>query len=111
MIQAMTRNFEHCQARHMLVKGSYTRIAATLIDGKTLHVIAQIPINNGKRSHKVIQKLTKCRSDKHYLFMDKMSIVACHILVRVSSALSSAKSSAGMEVKNLPFGGVNVILV
>ncbi len=95
----------------MLVKSAYTGIAASLINGKTLHVIAQIPINNSKRSQKANRKLTSFWSKKQYLIINEMSMVACHILARVSGVLTSAKLSAGMEDRDLPFGGVNVILV
>ncbi|KIM64602.1 hypothetical protein SCLCIDRAFT_1213106 [Scleroderma citrinum Foug A] len=43
-IQTITQNFYHRGVAHMLVKGAYTGIAASIIDGKTLHVIAQISI-------------------------------------------------------------------
>jgi len=44
-IQTITEIFYHCGVAHMLVKGAYTGIVASIIDGKTLHVIAQIPVN------------------------------------------------------------------
>src|SRR6266404_8668786 len=110
-IQAITKSFEHRQAGDLLVKSAYTGIAASLINGKTLHVIAQIPINNSKRSQKANRKLTSFWSKKQYLIINEMSMVACDILARVSGALTSAKLSAGMEDRDLPFGGVNVILV
>ncbi|KAF8443783.1 hypothetical protein L210DRAFT_3334866, partial [Boletus edulis BED1] len=42
-IQTITQNFRRRGASHLLVKSAYTGIAASLIDGKTLHVICQIP--------------------------------------------------------------------
>ncbi|SRR6266404_723220 len=110
-IQAITRNFHHLRVGHTLVKSAYTGIAASLIDGKTLHIIAQIPVNNGKRSQKGNRKLTTFWSNKQYLIIDKMLMVACHILAKVSAAVTTVKLSRGMEDRELPFGGVNVILV
>ncbi|KAJ3991580.1 hypothetical protein F5050DRAFT_1545790, partial [Lentinula boryana] len=37
VIQTITQMFEKSRAASMLLKSAYTRIAASLIDGKTLH--------------------------------------------------------------------------
>ncbi|KAF8123277.1 hypothetical protein EV363DRAFT_1089217, partial [Boletus edulis] len=42
-IQTITENFEQLSASNLLAKSAYTGIAASIIDGKTLHVIGQIP--------------------------------------------------------------------
>ncbi|KAF8119742.1 hypothetical protein EV363DRAFT_1195573, partial [Boletus edulis] len=42
-IQTITENFKRRGVSHILAKSAYTGIAASIIDGKTLHVIAQIP--------------------------------------------------------------------
>ncbi|KAF8137246.1 hypothetical protein EV363DRAFT_1138415, partial [Boletus edulis] len=42
-IQTITENFNRLGASHLLAKSAYTGIAASIIDGKTLHVIGQIP--------------------------------------------------------------------
>src|SRR6266404_4262873 len=96
-IQAITKNFCHHNTVDILVKRAYTGIAASLIDGKTLHIIAQIPVNNGKRSQKANKKLTSFWSNKQYLIIDKMLMVACHILMKVSAAITTVKLAAGME--------------
>ena len=43
-IQAITHNFEKHHVRDMLVKGAYTGIAASIIDGRTLHVLTAMPL-------------------------------------------------------------------
>ena len=50
LIQIMTQNFGQHNVREWMVKGAYTGIAASLIDGKTLHVLAGIPVRGGKQS-------------------------------------------------------------
>ncbi|GAW02021.1 Vacuolar membrane-associated protein IML1 [Debaryomyces hansenii CBS767] [Lentinula edodes] len=45
VIQTVTQYFEQHQAKHWLLKGAYTGVAASLIDGKTLHVIGNISVN------------------------------------------------------------------
>ena len=44
VIQTMSQNFEDRGLRSWWVKGAYTGIAVSLIDGKTLHVLAGIPV-------------------------------------------------------------------
>ncbi|KAG2738880.1 hypothetical protein P692DRAFT_201730439, partial [Suillus brevipes Sb2] len=44
-IQTITENFRSRGVNSKLVKAAYTGIAASIIDGKTLHVIALIPLN------------------------------------------------------------------
>ncbi len=110
-IQAITKTFMSCGVGHMLVKSALTGIAATVIEGKTVHIVAQLPVNRKSQSQKANRKLVQFWQDKKYLIIDEMSMLACHNLARVSAAISTAKSSTGMAVTGLPFGGVNVILV
>ncbi|KAJ3991920.1 hypothetical protein F5050DRAFT_1580536, partial [Lentinula boryana] len=37
VIQTITQFFEQKHAKHCILKGAYTGVAASLIDGKTLH--------------------------------------------------------------------------
>ncbi|KAF8424995.1 hypothetical protein L210DRAFT_874447, partial [Boletus edulis BED1] len=43
-IQTITENFAARGMKDRLVKGAYTGIAASIIDGKTLHVLGGIPV-------------------------------------------------------------------
>ncbi|KAJ3925993.1 MAG: hypothetical protein NXY57DRAFT_906339 [Lentinula lateritia] len=45
VIQTITEAFGRRNMKGLLLKGEYTGVAASLIDGKTLHVIGQISIN------------------------------------------------------------------
>ncbi|KAL1709673.1 hypothetical protein EV121DRAFT_194311, partial [Schizophyllum commune] len=46
VIQTVTALFRAKGLPHYLLKSSYTGVAASLIDGKTLHVIAKLSIND-----------------------------------------------------------------
>lgn len=59
MIQMITQNFHQRGVGHLLAKSAYTGIAASIIDGKMLHVICQIPINGHNRLRKASQKLAE----------------------------------------------------
>jgi hypothetical protein len=57
LIQTMTKNFENHNVSNWWVKGAYTGIAASLIDGKTLHVLDGIPVKGGKQSAQTKKRL------------------------------------------------------
>jgi hypothetical protein len=50
LIQMITINFDRHNVGEWCVKGAYTDIAASVIDGRTLHVLAGIPVRGGKQS-------------------------------------------------------------
>ncbi|KIK80329.1 hypothetical protein PAXRUDRAFT_36220 [Paxillus rubicundulus Ve08.2h10] len=50
MIETITQNFKCQGVTHLLTKSVYTGIAASIVDGKTLHVIMQTPVNAHERS-------------------------------------------------------------
>jgi hypothetical protein len=67
VIQMITQNFQQQNMSDWLVKGAYTGIAALLIDGKTLHVSAGIPVRGEKQSAQTLQKLHDFWHTKQYL--------------------------------------------
>ena len=107
LIQTMTENFERRQKALWCVKGAYTGIAASLIDGKTLHVLGGIPVRGGRQSAQTLKKLHDFWKDKHYLIIDEVSMLSRSFLAKLSQIISIAKESEGDK----PFGGLNVILV
>ncbi|KIN94228.1 hypothetical protein M404DRAFT_35282 [Pisolithus tinctorius Marx 270] len=75
-IQTITENFAHRGIQGMLVKVAYTGIAASVIDGKTLHNICMILLNGGKQSAQMMKRLEEYWQDKSYLIIDEMSMVS-----------------------------------
>ena len=57
LVQTITQNFQQRDLGHWWVKGAYTGIAASLIDGKTLHVLAGIPVKGRRQSAQTLKKL------------------------------------------------------
>ena len=45
VIQAVTSAFHQKGMPEMLIKAAYTGVAASLVKGKTAHMIGQIPLN------------------------------------------------------------------
>ena len=109
-IQTITDNFVSHGAGSMLVKSAYTGIAASVIDGKTLHVIGMIPINGGKQSAVTMKVLEEYWIDKHYLIIDEISMVSREFFAKLSNVIGRARANRAMHTDD-PFGGLNVILV
>ena len=107
LIQTITQNFERQKKGYWCVKGAYTGIAASLIDGKTLHVLGGIPVRGGRQSAQTLKKLHDFWSDKRYLIIDEVSMLSRSFLAKLSQVISVAKESE----RDKAFGGLNVILV
>lgn len=107
VIQTITRNFQSRDVGNWLVKGAYTGIAASLIDGRTLHVLAGIPIKGGKQSGQTLKRLREFWREKRYLFIDEVSMLSRSFLAKLSRIISTAMEAKDDQV----FGGLNVVLV
>lgn len=110
VIQAITAHFERLHVGHLLVKGAYTGIAASIIDGRTLHVLTAMPLK-GVRSAKTMKRLEKFWKDKKYLIIDEMSMLSRQFLAKLSKIITTVFSCNEIGDSNLPFGGLNVVLV
>ena len=107
VIRSMTENFEHREVGHWWVKGAYTGIAASLIDGKTLHVLAGIPVRGGRQSAHTLKKLRDFWRSKHYFIIDEVSMLSRKFFATLSRIISTAMEKGNDNI----FGGLNVILV
>lgn len=107
LIQTISQNFDRCGRGEWLVKGAYTGIAASLIDGKTLHVLGGIPVGGRKQSSQTKKRLRKFWSVKHYLVIDEMSMLSKGFFGKLCGIVSTAMEKDEEEI----FGGINVILV
>ena len=107
LIQTMSQKFHQRGVTQWLVKGAYTGIAASLIDGKTLHVLAGIPVRGGKQSAQTLKKLREFWRMKRYLIIDEISMLSRSFFAKLGQIISTAMESGEDKV----FGGMNVILV
>lgn len=108
VIQTVTRVFEAKGHRNLLLKGAYTGIAASLIDGKTTHVIGMIPLRGGTLSEEGRKRLAEMLRDVSYLVLDECSMFSRSFFAHLSRNISIGKTGASDLDK--PFGGINVIL-
>ena len=109
-VQTVTANFISRGVGAILVKGAYTGIAASAIDGQTLHFIAMIPLNGAKQSAQTIKALETYWHDKHYLIIDEISMVSREMFAKLSNIIGRARAGQVFSSEE-PFGGLNVILV
>jgi len=109
-IQTITANFVARGVGNILVKAAYTGLAASVIDGKTLHHVAMLPLHGAKQSPKTIKALETYWQDKHYLIIDEISMVSRKMFAKLSRIISRAKEHQG-KTTDEPFGGLNVIVV
>jgi len=110
-IQSITENFYRLGKGDLLVKGAYTGIASSVIDGKTLHVLAMIPLNGRQQSSQTQKKLVDFWQSKQYFIINEMSMVSQDLFAKLSRIISQARKSNELSNTDQPFGGMNVILV
>jgi hypothetical protein len=113
VLQSVTEAFRQHGAHHMLLKAAYTGVAASLIDGKTTHVIAGVSLSSGLPSgEKTLSDEAKAKLEMFwkpikYLFVDEMSMLAKDFFALLSRNASIGKR----DLDNSSFGGINVVIL
>ena len=111
VIQTVTEAFTRCGVGSMLVKAAYTGVAASLIGGKTTHVIGGLSLNStGAVSDVVKRKLQDFWKNVRYLIIDEYSMLSKSFLKVLSRNISIGLEGSPMAKEGLSFGGLNVIL-
>ncbi|CCO34495.1 ATP-dependent helicase RRM3 [Rhizoctonia solani AG-1 IB] len=109
VISKITELFTRHGQESKLRKSAYTGIAATLIEGSTLHQLALLHLC-GKVSKKTIERLRTIWEPVEYLIIDEISMVSKKILAEISQMISIGKQKEGENNSTVAFGGVNVII-
>ena len=117
VIQTITQAFAHRGVSAMLLKSVYTRVAASLIDGKTMHTIGMISRNGHSLSGKTKAKLQAFWKNFVYLVIDEYSMISKSFLAKLSRNIGIGKAKGAVDNPDdshvndsLGFGGINVIL-
>ena len=111
VIQTVTEAFEVRGAKQMLMKAAYTGVAASLIGGKTTHVIAGISLHSkGTIKDEAKKKLQEFWREVRYLIVDEFSMLSRSFLATLSRNISIGLEGASYAHQGHSFGGLNVIL-
>ena len=98
-----------CEKNDQILILAPTRTAAAIISGATYHSTLGINTSNDNgssaRDHTTIPQVQSCLLNISHIFIDEISMIACHELFTISSRLSQVSN-----VHDSPFGGLNVIL-
>ena len=111
VIQTVTEAFAHYNSSGMLVKAAYTGVAASLIGGKTTHVIGGLSLNStGAVSDVAKRKLQDFWRNVRYLIIDEYSMLSKSFLKVLSRNISIGMEGSPVAKEGLSFGGLNIVL-
>jgi len=111
VIQTVTDAFEARGAKHILVKAAYTGVAASLVNGKTTHVIAGLSLHSkGSVKDGAKKKLQEFWREVRYLVIDEYSMLSRSFLATLSRNIAIGLEGAPYARDGHSFGGLNVIL-
>ena len=105
--------FERRQENHRFIVLAPTGTAAALLNGSTYHLILGIRSSNNncnkeepvKNENSIFREVQQHLEGVDYIFINEISMIACHELYAISSQLSKV-----MNEHNNPFGGKSIIL-
>jgi len=111
VIQTVTDAFEARGSKHILVKAAYTGVAASLVDGKTTHVIAGISVHSkGSVKDEAKKKLQEFWREVRYLIIDEFSMLSRSFLATLSRNITIGLEGSPHARDGHSFGGLNVVL-
>lgn len=111
VIQTITEAFTARGVSHMLMKAAYTGVAASLVDGKTTHVIASLSLGSkDNTSDATKKKLQDFWRNIRYLIIDEFSMLSKSFLAALSRNISIGMEGSQGFQQGTSFGGLNVIL-
>ena len=112
VIKALILMFDQRKENHRFIVLAPTGTAAALLNGSTYHSVLGIRSsnNNGeevilRNENSLIKEVQERLEGVDYIFIDEISMIACHELYAISSQLSKVTNE-----HNRPFGGKNIIL-
>jgi hypothetical protein len=109
VIQMVIEYFVQKGAKDLLLKAAYTGVAASLIDGKTTHVIGLISTSGRPMSDETKAKLQQFWRYFVYLIIDEISMISETFLATLSCHIGIGKAGTGAAANSDSFGGINVI--
>ena len=110
VIQTVTDYFAHKSSKYLLLKAAYTSVTASLIDGKTTHVIGMISTTGRLMSDETKAKLQQFWRFPIYLIINEISMISKAFLAVLSRHISMGKGAGVVDgIGSESFGGISVI--
>ena len=104
VLKALVEIFKDRNELHRIIIIAPTGSAAALLNGSTYHSVLNIG-SDRTRNDVTSQSNVRERLDGvDYIFLDEISMVACHELYQISASLAKARN-----MTETPFGGLNMI--
>jgi hypothetical protein len=108
VIQTITMLFKQAGMEDRLAKMAYTGVAASLIEGETIHKATKMSDGNNNPKGRALHWLQKKWDPKLLLIIDEDSMVSKEFLAKIARNISVGRAEHGRM--DLPFGGLNVLM-
>ena len=107
VIKSLMTLFEKRNELHRIIILAPTGSAAALLNGSTYHSVLGVGSDgerNGRNEQTALNQVRTRLEGVDYIFIDEISMIACHELYKISAQLAKARNCI-----NSPFGGLNMI--
>lgn len=108
VIQTITEYFIQRGSKYLLLKAVYTGVTASIIDGKTTHIIGMISTSGRPMSNETKAKLQQFWHHFMYLVINEISMISKSFFAVLSRHVGIGK--AEHDISSHSFGGINLIL-
>ena len=104
VLKALVEFFKDRNESHRIIIIAPTGSAAALLNGSTYHSV--LNISSDRTRNDVTSQINVCEhlDSVEYIFLDEISMVACHELYQISASLAKTRN-----MTETPFGGLNMI--
>jgi len=104
VLKALVEFFKERNELHCIIINAPTGFAAALLNGSTYHSVLNIGSDQAKNDVTSQSNFCEHLDGVNYIFLDEISMVACHELYQISASLAKARN-----MTETPFGGLNKV--
>jgi len=104
VLKALVEFFKDRNESHRIIIVAPTGSAAALLNGSTYHSVLNIGSDRARNDITSQSNVRERLDGVDYIFLDEISMVACHELYQISASLAKARN-----MTETPFGGLNMI--
>ena len=118
LLQAVSDMFANNNVSHLLAKTAMSSIAASIVNGSTLHSWAALPVRKlgtdtwvNRPNREIENRRRKNIGQAEWLTIDEMSMLTMPLLAHLSNVTGIVRASLNSVKSSIPFGGLNVVLL